>query len=144
MEAQYYAKRKRNLRLHIMVNSDELATIQERMKELDIHNQSAFLRKMAVYGYAVNIDITPAKELIFLQRRCVNNLARIAKYAQANNAYKGEIMELQKGYAELWEQYSTLLEHLARLVALSDFRSSWLEVKLKKEWCDFVRQEVIP
>jgi len=29
------SKRERNLRLHIMVNRDELATIQERMKEVD-------------------------------------------------------------------------------------------------------------
>jgi hypothetical protein len=79
-----------------MVNSDELATIQERMKELDIHNQSAFLRKMAVYGYAVNIDITPAKELRFLQRRCVNNLAQIAKYAQANKPIKVKLWSFKK------------------------------------------------
>jgi hypothetical protein len=49
---------------------------------------------------------------------CINNLAQIAKYTQANNAYKGEIMELQKSCAELWEQYSKPLEHLARLAAL--------------------------
>ncbi len=111
-------KRKHNLRLHIMVNSDELATMQERMKKLDIHNQSAFLRKMEVYGYAVNIDITPSKELISLQRRCVNNLAQIAKYAQANNSYKGEIMDLQKSYAELWEQYS-VSSNICQLLILS-------------------------
>lgn len=90
-------KRERNLRLHIMVNHDELATIRERMKEVDSHNQSAFIRKMAIDGYAVNSDISPVKELISLQRRCVNNLSQIAKYAQAHNAHQAEIMELQKG-----------------------------------------------
>jgi hypothetical protein len=88
------------------------------MKELDSQNQSAFIRKMAIDGYAVNVDLVPVKELLSLQRRCVNNLSQIAKYAQANNAYQAEIMELQKGYAKLWEQYSKLLEHFARLVAL--------------------------
>ena len=111
-------KRQRNLRLHIMVSHDELATIQERMKELDSQNQSSFIRKMAINGYAVNVDLSPVKELISLQRRCVNNLAQIAKYAQTHNTYQAEIMELQKGYTKLWEQYSNLLEHLARLVAL--------------------------
>ena len=111
-------KRERNLRLHIMVSHDELATIRERMKESGSQNRGAFLRKMAIDGYAVNVDLAPAKELISLQRRCVNNLAQIAKYAQAHNAYQTEIMELQKGYAELWEQYSKLLEHLAKLVVL--------------------------
>jgi len=111
-------KRERNLRLHIMVNHDELTTIRERMKEVDSCNQSAFIRKMALDGYAVNVDIAPVNELISLQRRCVNNLSQIAKHAQTHNIYQAEITELQRGYAELWEQYSELLKHLAKLVTL--------------------------
>lgn len=111
-------KRVRNLRLHIMVDHDELAIIKDRMEELGCCNRGAFLRKMAIDGYATNVDIAPARELLSLQRRCVNNLAQIAKYTQAHNAYQAEITELQKGYAELWKQYSELLKHLAKLVAL--------------------------
>jgi len=48
----------------------------------------------------------------------VNNLAQIVKREQTHNAYQAEITELQKGYAELWEQYSKLLKHLAKLVVL--------------------------
>jgi len=101
-----------------MVTHEELATIHERMAEVNSQNQSAFLRKLALDGYAVNVDLAPVKELISLQRRCVNNLAQIARYAQAHNACKSEITELQKDYDELWEQYPKLLEHLAKLVAL--------------------------
>jgi len=101
-----------------MVDHDELTTIQERMKEVGCCNRVAFLRKMAVDGYAVNVDIVPVKELISLQRRCVNNLSQIVKYAQTHNAYQPEITELQKGYAELWEQYLKRLKHLAKLVVL--------------------------
>lgn len=111
-------KRERNLRLHIMVTNEELATIRERMAEVGSQNQSAFLRKLAIDGYAVNVDLAPVKELLSLQRRSVNNLAQIAKHAQAHNAYQSEIAELQKGYAELWKQYSGLLEQLAKLVIL--------------------------
>ena len=112
------SKRERNLRLHIMVDLKELTTIRERMKEVDSCNQSAFIRKMALDGYAVNVDIAPVNELISLQRRCVNNLSQIAKHAQTHNIYQAEITELQRGYAELWEQYSELLKHLAKLVTL--------------------------
>lgn len=68
-------KRERNLRLHIMVDHDELAIIKDRMEELGCCNRGAFLRKMAIDGYATNVDIAPARELISLQRRCVNNLS---------------------------------------------------------------------
>lgn len=67
-------KRERDLRLHIMITHEELAAIQERMAEVNSQNQSAFIRKMAVDGYAVNVDLAPVKELLSLQRRSVNNL----------------------------------------------------------------------
>lgn len=111
-------KRERNLRLHIMVTHKELAAIRERMAGVNSQNQSAFIRKLALEGYAVNVDLAPVKELLTLQRHCVNNLTQIAKYANVHTAYQSEIEELQKGYNELWKQYSRLLEHLAKLVAL--------------------------
>ncbi|WP_195200888.1 plasmid mobilization protein [Faecalispora jeddahensis] len=111
-------KRERNLRLHIMVTHEELAAIRERMAEVNSQNQSAFIRKMMVDGYAVNVDLAPVKELLYLQRQSVNNLSQVAKYAKTHNAYQSEIVELQKGYSELWKQYSNLLKHLAKLVAL--------------------------
>ncbi len=111
-------KKERDLRLHIMVAHEELSAIRERMAEVNSQNQSAFIRKLALDGYAVNIDLAPVKERLSLQRRSVNNLAQIAKYAKAHNAYQSEIEELQKGYDELWKQYSMLLEYLAKSVAL--------------------------
>lgn len=111
-------KRERNLRLHIMATHEELATMRERMAEVNSQNQSAFIRKMLVDGYAINIDLAPVKELLSLQRRIVNNLAQIAKYAKTHNTYESEIIELQQGYSELWKQYSSLLKHLAKLVVL--------------------------
>lgn len=79
------AKREWNLRLHIMVTHDELAAIWERMAEVNSQNQSALICKLAIDEYAVNVDLTPVKELLSLQRRSVNNLAQIAKYTRAAN-----------------------------------------------------------
>lgn len=55
------SKGERNLRLHIMVTHEELATIRERMAEVNSQNQSAFIRKLAADGYAVNVDVAPVK-----------------------------------------------------------------------------------
>ena len=57
-------KRERNLRLHIMVTHEELAVIRERMEEVNSRNKSAFIRKMVVDGYALNVDLAPVKELL--------------------------------------------------------------------------------
>ena len=70
--------RKRNVHLHVMVTPDELAAIHERMTEAGISNAGAYVRKMALNGYILHIDLTPVKELISLQRRCSNNLNQVA------------------------------------------------------------------
>lgn len=81
-----------------MATHKELAAIWERMAEANSQNQRAFIRKLALAGYGVNIDLASVKELLSLQHRSVNNLAQIAMYAKAYNAYQSEIAELQKGY----------------------------------------------
>lgn len=55
-------KSEHNLRLHIMATREELAAVQGRMAELNSQNQGAFIRKMAVDGYAVNVDLAPVKQ----------------------------------------------------------------------------------
>ena len=55
--------RKRNVHLHVMVTPDELAAIHERMTEAGISNAGAYVRKMALNGYILHIDLAPVKEL---------------------------------------------------------------------------------
>ena len=73
--------RKRNVHLHVMVTPDELAAIHERMAEAGISNAGAYVRKMALNGYILHVDLAPIKELISLQRRCSNNLNQVAVHA---------------------------------------------------------------
>ena len=57
-----------------MVTADELTQIQRRMAEAGITNAGAYMRKMALNGYILHVDLAPVKELVSLQRRCANNL----------------------------------------------------------------------
>ena len=47
-------KRRRPIHLHVMVSEAEQALIQERMAEAGIRNMGAYMRKMALSGYAVS------------------------------------------------------------------------------------------
>ena len=73
--------RKRNVHLHVMVTEDELAAIHARMAEAGISNTGAYVRKMALNGYILHVDLAPVKELVSLQRRCSNNLNQVAVQA---------------------------------------------------------------
>ena len=111
--------RKRSVHLHVMVTPEELELIQGRMAEAGITNAGAYMRKMALNGYILNVDLTPVQELVSLQRRCSNNLNQIARGVNTyGGIYPHEIKTLQRDYAALWEPLSDLLKQLAKIVEL--------------------------
>ena len=94
--------RKRNVHLHVMVTEDELAAIHARMAEAGISNTGAYVRKMALNGYILHVDLAPVKELVSLQRRCSNNLNQVAVHANTYGVYPEEIDGLRRDYEKLW------------------------------------------
>ena len=81
-----------------MVSEEELALIQERMAEAGIRNMGAYMRKMALNGYVLHVDLSPVQELVSLQRRCSNNLNQVAIQANTyGGIYPEEIKALQRG-----------------------------------------------
>ena len=111
-------KRRRPIHLHVMVSEEEQALIQERMMDAGIRNMGTYVRKMALNGYVLHVDLAPVRELVSLQRRCANNLNQVAIHANTYGVYPEEIAALQKDYAALWEPLSDLLEKLAEVVEM--------------------------
>lgn len=102
-----------------MVSETEQALIQERMAEAGIRNMGAYMRKMALSGYVLHVDLSPVRELVSLQRRCSNNLNQVAIQANTYGAiYPEELAALQRDYAALWGPLSDLLKQLSALVEL--------------------------
>ena len=112
-------KRVRSEAIGLWLRPDELALIRERMAEAGIRNMSAYLRKMALNGYVLNVDLAPVRELVSLQRRCANNLNQVAIQANTyGGIYPQELARLQKDYEALWGPLSDLLKKLAAVVEL--------------------------
>ena len=109
--------RRRDIHLHVMVTAEELARIRERMDEAGITNAGAYVRKMALNGYILHVDLSPVKELVSLQRRCANNLNQVAVHANLHGVYPEEIAGLQRDYETLWGEVSDILRELSKLVA---------------------------
>ena len=116
-------KRRRPIHLHVMVSEEEQALIQQRMAETGIRNMGAYMRKMALNGYVLHVDLSPVRELVSLQRRCSNNLNQVAVQANTyGGIYPEEIAALQRDYAALWGPLSDLLKKLSALVELLSCR----------------------
>ena len=73
------AKRKREIVLRFRVTAEERGMIEEKMAQLGTENMAAYLRKMAIDGYIVKLDLPELKELVSLLRRSGSNLNQIAK-----------------------------------------------------------------
>ena len=112
-------KRRRPIHLHVMVSEEELEQIRDRMAEAGIQNMGAYIRKMALNGYVLHVDLSPVKELVSLQRRCSNNLNQVAIQANTyGGIYPEDIKSLQKDYADLWGPLSDLLKQLTEIVKM--------------------------
>ena len=112
-------KRVRSTSVCVWLSPDEQAKIRERMADVGIRNLSAYMRKMALNGYVLHVDLSPVQELVSLQRRCSNNLNQVAIQANTyGGIYPEEIKALQRDYEKLWRPLSDLLEKLSAIVRL--------------------------
>ena len=101
-----------------MVTPEEQELIYERMAEAGIQNMGVYMRKMALNGYVLHVDLADVRELVSLQRRCANNLNQVAIHANTYGIYPSEIAALQKDYADLWGPLSVLIKKLSEVVEL--------------------------
>ena len=90
--------------------------IADRMVEAGISNMGAYMRKMALNGYVLHVDLSDIRELVALQRRCANSLNQVAIHVNTYGIYPSEITALQKDCADLWEPLSELLKKLSKIV----------------------------
>ena len=101
---------------HVLWNKEEYDRLHWRMDEAGVKNRSAFIRKMALDGYIVKLDMDDIREMIRLLRNATNNLNQIAKRANAGGGiYGADIADMQIRQDEIWE---TAKEILARLAAI--------------------------
>ena len=107
---------KRDKRIHFLVSREEEQQIRERMKQIGIRNRNAYLRKMALNGYCINLDLSDVKELVSLLRRCSNNLNQYAKRAnETGSIYLDDIKDVQERLDDIWDAAKEMLVHLASI-----------------------------
>ena len=110
------AGRKRDIQLHFMVNEKEKELITNRMDEFGISNMGAFLRKMAIDGYVIHLDLPEVHEMLSLLRRCSNNLNQLTKRApETGNLYASDLEDLLRQFDEIWAVARNILSELNRI-----------------------------
>ncbi len=104
--------RKHNV--HFRINKTEEELIKRRMEEAGISSVAAYMRKMAIDGYVVNLDLSDVKEAIRLLRISGNNINQYAKKAnETGSIYAEDIKDIKARQDELWKVLKAILERLS-------------------------------
>lgn len=107
---------KRNVQMHFRVTKSEAERIHEKMDEIGVHSLAAYLRKMALDGYCINMDLQDVKAMVSLLRICSNNLNQYAKKAnQTGSIFEADIKDLQERMDEIWTDMKEVLVRLASI-----------------------------
>lgn len=110
------AKRKRDVPLLFWVSPEEKALIEQKMAQLGTENMSAYLRKMAIDGLVVKLELPELRELVSLLRYSSNNLNQLTRRVhETGRLYDADLEDMRQSYDRLWEAASSILTSLAAI-----------------------------
>ena len=102
--------------IRIKLKKGEREKIRKRMEEAGINNMSAYIRKMAIDGYVIRLDLSDVKEVSRLLRINANNINQCAKRAnETGSFYYGEIQRIQVQQEQLWSLMKAILQRLSTI-----------------------------
>ena len=107
---------KKSVRVEFVMSEQEAELVKGRMVELGITNLSAYLRKMAVDGYIIHLDMSDIQEMIRLLRICSNNLNQYTRRAnETGSIYAADMDDLRTRLDSLWNGMDKLLRGFANI-----------------------------
>ena len=104
------ANRKRNIQMKFYVTEEEKRLIEEKMAQLPTQRHGAYMRKMAIDGYIIQLDTTDIKRMNAALSAIGRNINQIAKRVNAGGSgYKADMREIQERMEEIWQLQRRIL-----------------------------------
>lgn len=97
-------KEKRDEIIILRLTKTEKNRIYEKMLSMGIRSLSAYIRKMALDGYCLHLDLKELRRMAYLLQMCSNNLNQYAKRANGcGKVYAADMGDLRQRLDELIE-----------------------------------------
>ena len=107
---------RRDQQIHFRVSKVELERIRQTMESCGILSIGSYLRKMALDGYCLNLDLPQLSRMAYLLQNCSNNLNQVAKRAnESGQLYAADLEDLRSRLDELIAIGKQLLAKLSEL-----------------------------
>ena len=108
------ANRVRKVQLNFRVTEREKQLIEDRMQEIGTTNREAYLRKIAIDGMLVRLQVPELKEIVALMRRTSNNVNQIARRLnETGRIYEVDITDVQNQQEQLWDMLNNLITKIS-------------------------------
>ena len=102
--------------VHFVMSDQEYAQMCRKIESLGIRNHAAYLRKMALNGYCIQLDLPEIRKMTSLLSRCSSNLNQYAKKAnETGSIYEEDIRDLQNRLEKIFAQTEKILMQLTAL-----------------------------
>ena len=109
-------KRRRTIPLMFYVTPEERDQIEAKMAQLGTNNMSAYLRKIAIDGYVVQLDLPELRELVSLLRYSSNNLNQLTRRVhETGRVYAADMEDILQNQERIWQAASGILSRLAAI-----------------------------
>ena len=109
-------KEKRDEIIILRTTKSEKNRIYEKMLGIGIRSLSAYIRKMALDGYCLCLDLKELRRMAYLLQNCSNNLNQVAKRAnESGQIYAADLDDLRIRLDELIRIGKQILSKLADL-----------------------------
>ena len=113
--------RKRKIRIEMRLTEDEHDVFLQRMRDLGISNKDSYLRKMALTGYIVRLDMSEVKETLRLISNATNNINQITRRAnETRSIYASDMIQIREEVGNLRLQVSDALKMFRKVQKLMD------------------------
>lgn len=103
----------RPIQIKFRVSERERDFIYKKMAIAKTKNKAAYLRKMAIDGYILNVDFSDLKELFADIGSISRNVNQIAKRINSTgNVYADDISELKERQEDVWQLLKSIQSKL--------------------------------
>ena len=110
------ANRNRQIQLKFRVTLQEREMIEQKMAQLGTKNMAAYMRKIAIDGYVVKLELPELKEMVSLLRRSSSNLNQLTKRVhETGRVYDADLEDIVRNQERLWQAATDILAVLAKL-----------------------------
>lgn len=107
---------KRDTGLYFKLSAKEIELIRQKKALTGIRNTSAFLRKMAIDGYVINLDIKQLNEISRLLRITSNNVNQMAKRSnETGSIYETDVADVKNQLDSIKTDFGEVLKALSKL-----------------------------